>query len=175
MSLSRSEVRRGEQLQNLLHSRVCMHSSVPFAPVCGAGFHAREQLFFALHGAPHTCTSACSVTPGSTRFGMLSRWQVNYVLGDSGRSWLAGFGSDYPTYIWHKLSYNSYIDWPTRGVTVSANPSCNPNPNPTSTLGLTLYITLNPNTNPNFQSICPNSGVDLLGYPAVAETVALSL
>ena len=43
------------------------------------------------------------------------------MLGDSGRSWLAGFGTDYPTFIWHKLSYNSYIDWPTRGVTVFAN------------------------------------------------------
>ena len=49
------------------------------------------------------------------------QFQVNYVLGDSGRSWLAGFGTNYPTYIWHKLSYNSYIDWPTRGVTVFAN------------------------------------------------------
>ena len=43
------------------------------------------------------------------------------MLGDSGRSWLAGFGKNYPTHIWHKLSYNSYIDWPTRGVTVFAN------------------------------------------------------
>ena len=48
-------------------------------------------------------------------------FQVNYVLGDSGRSWLAGFGSDFPTFIWHKLSYNSFIDWPTRGITIFSN------------------------------------------------------
>ena len=41
--------------------------------------------------------------------------QVDYVLGASGRSWLIGFGSDYPQFVWHKLSYNAYIDWPTRG------------------------------------------------------------
>ncbi|KAK9819681.1 hypothetical protein WJX72_001055 [[Myrmecia] bisecta] len=41
--------------------------------------------------------------------------QINYLLGDSGRSWVVGHGSDFPQYIWHKQSYNSYIDWPTRG------------------------------------------------------------
>lgn len=43
------------------------------------------------------------------------------MLGDSGRSWLSGYGTNYPPYIWHKPSYNSYIDWSTRGVTVFAN------------------------------------------------------
>ena len=49
------------------------------------------------------------------------RLQIGYVLGDSGRSWLAGFGEKSPEYIWHKPSYNAYIDWSTRGVTVFAN------------------------------------------------------
>ena len=43
------------------------------------------------------------------------------MLGDSGRSWMAGFGKNSPQFIWHKPSYNSYIDWSTRGVTVFAN------------------------------------------------------
>ncbi len=67
---------------------------------------------------PYTCTPTCSVASWADLHRHAVPLQVNYVLGDSGRSWLAGFGSDYPTYIWHKLSYNSYIDWPTRGVTV---------------------------------------------------------
>ena len=37
--------------------------------------------------------------------------QVDYILGDSGRSWLIGYGTNYPTMLWHKYSYNSYIDW----------------------------------------------------------------
>jgi Glycosyl hydrolase family 9 len=36
-----------------------------------------------------------------------AKYQIDYALGDSGRSWLIGFGSDYPEYIWHKLSYNT--------------------------------------------------------------------
>lgn len=36
-----------------------------------------------------------------------AKFQIDYALGDSGRSWLIGFGSDYPDYIWHKLSYNT--------------------------------------------------------------------
>lgn len=40
---------------------------------------------------------------------------MNYILGDSGRSLVVGVGSNYPQYLWHKRSYNAYIDWPTRG------------------------------------------------------------
>ncbi|GMH40067.1 hypothetical protein BSKO_07971 [Bryopsis sp. KO-2023] len=36
--------------------------------------------------------------------------QINYLLGSSGRSWVSGFGSNYPTFMWHKPSYNSHID-----------------------------------------------------------------
>ena len=36
-------------------------------------------------------------------------FQVNYLLGDSGRSWIVGFGKGYPTYTWHKASYNDIL------------------------------------------------------------------
>lgn len=36
--------------------------------------------------------------------------QLNYLLGSSGRSWVTGFGENYPMTMWHKPSYNSYID-----------------------------------------------------------------
>lgn len=41
--------------------------------------------------------------------------QVNYVLGDCGRSWVVGFGENSPLRPYHKSSYNSYIDYPMRG------------------------------------------------------------
>ncbi len=36
-------------------------------------------------------------------------------------SWLVGYGEGFPDRLWHKLSYNSMIDWPLRGVTIYAN------------------------------------------------------
>mmetsp|Transcript_6836 Transcript_6836/g.19716 ORF Transcript_6836/g.19716 Transcript_6836/m.19716 type:complete len:804 (+) Transcript_6836:5446-7857(+) len=50
-----------------------------------------------------------------------AKYQIDYVLGDSGRSWLVGYGTGYPDRLWHKPSYNSYIDWPLRGVDIFAN------------------------------------------------------
>lgn len=44
-----------------------------------------------------------------------AKHQTDYVLGSSGRSWMVGYGQDYPTHIWHKPSLNSYIDWDLRG------------------------------------------------------------
>lgn len=41
--------------------------------------------------------------------------QINYALGDSGRSWVVGFGKDSPLSPYHKSSYNSFIDYPMRG------------------------------------------------------------
>ncbi|KAG8936279.1 hypothetical protein FRC02_003215 [Tulasnella sp. 418] len=41
--------------------------------------------------------------------------QINYILGDCGRSWIVGFGKDYPLRPYHKSSYNSFIDFPMRG------------------------------------------------------------
>ncbi|KAI8812318.1 family 9 glycoside hydrolase [Cladochytrium replicatum] len=46
------------------------------------------------------------------RFGIQ---QVNYVLGDNGRSWVVGYGEKYPKLPYHKSSYNSLIDYPLRG------------------------------------------------------------
>ena len=37
--------------------------------------------------------------------------QTNYLLGGSGRSWMVGFGEDYPQYVNHKMSYNSILTW----------------------------------------------------------------
>ncbi|KAI8822167.1 Six-hairpin glycosidase-like protein [Fimicolochytrium jonesii] len=41
--------------------------------------------------------------------------QINYILGDTGRSWLVGFGTNFPKSPYHKSSYNSFIDYPMRG------------------------------------------------------------
>ncbi|ORX97922.1 family 9 glycoside hydrolase [Basidiobolus meristosporus CBS 931.73] len=41
--------------------------------------------------------------------------QMNYILGDCGRSWVVGFGKDYPQRPYHKASYNAYIDYPMKG------------------------------------------------------------
>lgn len=38
-------------------------------------------------------------------------FQTDYLLGDAGRSWLIGFGKDYPTFVWHKGSYFSTSTW----------------------------------------------------------------
>ncbi|CAK0782162.1 hypothetical protein CVIRNUC_005591 [Coccomyxa viridis] len=41
--------------------------------------------------------------------------QINYMLGDGGQSYVIGFGKDSPTTPFHKWSFNSYIDYRTRG------------------------------------------------------------
>lgn len=41
--------------------------------------------------------------------------QINYMLGDCGRSWVVGFGENSPVRPYHKSSYNSFIDYPMRG------------------------------------------------------------
>ena len=40
--------------------------------------------------------------------------QVDYALGNGGRSWVIGVGTDYPPYLWHKQSYASLINWSSR-------------------------------------------------------------
>ena len=41
--------------------------------------------------------------------------QVNYVLGNiTGISFMAGYGANPPTFLYHKSSYNSYIAYPLR-------------------------------------------------------------
>ncbi|KAJ1308632.1 hypothetical protein OPQ81_004328 [Rhizoctonia solani] len=44
-----------------------------------------------------------------------SAQQLNYMLGDCGRSWVVGFGEGSPIRPYHKSSYNSFIDYPMRG------------------------------------------------------------
>ncbi|CAE6512269.1 unnamed protein product [Rhizoctonia solani] len=44
-----------------------------------------------------------------------SMQQLNYILGDCGRSWVVGFGENSPIRPYHKSSYNSFIDYPMRG------------------------------------------------------------
>lgn len=44
-----------------------------------------------------------------------SSQQLNYMLGDCGRSWVVGFGEGSPIRPYHKSSYNSFIDYPLRG------------------------------------------------------------
>ncbi|KAK9789217.1 hypothetical protein WJX73_008956 [Symbiochloris irregularis] len=47
-----------------------------------------------------------------------AEYQANYVLGANGYTWLTGFGQNYADFLWHKSSYNAYIDWPLRGQSV---------------------------------------------------------
>lgn len=44
-----------------------------------------------------------------------AEFQVDYALGNGGRSWVIGVGTDYPKYLWHKQSYASLINWTARG------------------------------------------------------------
>lgn len=37
--------------------------------------------------------------------------QVDYVLGDCGRSWMVGFGEKYPQYLHQEAAYNSILVW----------------------------------------------------------------
>lgn len=41
--------------------------------------------------------------------------QINYILGDTGVSYVVGFGKSV-TKPYHKSSYNSFIDYPMRGL-----------------------------------------------------------
>jgi hypothetical protein len=49
--------------------------------------------------------------------------QINYLLGANGRSWVVGFGHNYPLRPYHKSSYNSYLIYPlrTENVTIQRN------------------------------------------------------
>jgi endoglucanase len=54
-------------------------------------------------------------SPNATHAVSFSAQQLNYMLGDCGRSWVVGFGKDSPIRPYHKSSYNSFIDYPMRG------------------------------------------------------------
>jgi endoglucanase len=53
--------------------------------------------------------------PNSTRPITMAAQQLNYALGDCGRSWVVGLGTGSPLRPYHKSSYNSFIDYPLRG------------------------------------------------------------
>ncbi|KAG8966290.1 hypothetical protein FRC03_012192 [Tulasnella sp. 419] len=53
--------------------------------------------------------------PNATKAITYAAQQLNYALGDCGRSWVVGFGKDSPLRPYHKSSYNSFIDYPMRG------------------------------------------------------------
>ncbi|KAG8907722.1 hypothetical protein FRB99_002518 [Tulasnella sp. 403] len=55
-------------------------------------------------------------TANGTRAVTFAAQQLNYMLGDCGRSWVVGFGKDWPLRPYHKSSYNSFIDYPRRGT-----------------------------------------------------------
>ncbi|KAK9848230.1 hypothetical protein WJX84_000284 [Apatococcus fuscideae] len=44
--------------------------------------------------------------------------QLNFVLGDGGRSWLVGFGSNPPQQSFQKTAWNSVLTWSTKGQSV---------------------------------------------------------
>lgn len=41
--------------------------------------------------------------------------QINYILGDTGISYVVGFGPNSVKIPYHKSSYNSFIEYPMRG------------------------------------------------------------
>ena len=67
-----------------------------------------------MHQHPHMCgcTALLGAASPSLRQGGM---QVNYALGNiTGISYMAGHGQNPPTYLYHKSSYNSWIDFPLR-------------------------------------------------------------
>lgn len=48
--------------------------------------------------------------PGQARHSQMTSTRT-HDAGDAGRSWIIGFGNDYPTYVWHKPSYFSLSTW----------------------------------------------------------------
>lgn len=44
-----------------------------------------------------------------------AEYQIDYLLRACGCSLLSGYGSGYPTYVWHESSYNLYLDCTLQG------------------------------------------------------------
>ncbi|KAL6781923.1 hypothetical protein ACKKBF_B09970 [Auxenochlorella protothecoides x Auxenochlorella symbiontica] len=65
----------------------------------------------AMLGAMHADAMAAADAGYAARLLNYAHFQVDYLLGDVGRSWIVGFGNDYPTYLWHKPSYFSTSTW----------------------------------------------------------------
>ncbi|KAI8914725.1 family 9 glycoside hydrolase [Powellomyces hirtus] len=76
--------------------------------------YAANIAYIALAHAKSLAATA-SDAPLMTQLQTFAVQQINYMLGDCGRSWVVGFGENYPKSPYHKSSYNSYIDYPLRG------------------------------------------------------------
>jgi hypothetical protein len=83
----------------------------------GAFRPALHTAFLALYHSQNLKANNDNVAFAAQLFNY-GQFQVNYVLGASGRSWMVGFGNNYPNYVWSKTSYNSYISFPLRGQMV---------------------------------------------------------
>jgi endoglucanase len=57
-----------------------------------------------------------NTSPNTTDAISFAAQQINYMLGDTGRSWVVGFGDGAPVRPYHKSLYNSFIDYPMRGA-----------------------------------------------------------
>ena len=55
------------------------------------------------------------------------KFQLDYILGDAGRSWMVGFGRNYAQFLDHKQSYYSVLDWrPVMGERIYIGPDDGP-------------------------------------------------
>lgn len=89
---------------HFLHSPALLLSP-PHAPNVREGAYLTAPLAFCLQGDKQFAAKLFTY----------GQQQVNYMLGDAGRSYVVGFGKDPPNMPFHKWSLNAYIDYPTRG------------------------------------------------------------
>lgn len=82
----------------------------------GAMRPTTQMAFLALKQSKQLRSSKTELSYAAQLFNYAG-YQMNYVLGAGGRAWLGGWPNG-PTYLWHKYSYNSYIDSPLKGIIV---------------------------------------------------------
>jgi len=81
------------------------------------GLASVQMAFLALAHSAHLRSQGQYRGYGAQLFNY-ARYQVDYILGDSGRSFMVGVGSNYPTTVWHKLSYNTKLTYPLAGKNI---------------------------------------------------------
>lgn len=95
--------------------------------------YAANHAFLALvHADNLEEKNAASAATFGTSLRTFATQQINYMLGDAGRSWVVGFGENSPKSPYHKSSYNSFIDYPMRGQdqgTIGSDFLSSPTPN----------------------------------------------
>ena len=93
------------------------------APAWLAGYHKShgpasvQMAFLALVQSAHLRSQKQYSGYGAQLFNY-ARYQIDYIMGDSGRSWMVGVGSNFPTLVWHKLSYNTKLTYPLAGKNI---------------------------------------------------------